>query len=108
MTCVPSCTAPCNLRYEMTDDGAMVDPNQVVFKTSSLAVLRAKERGGAGGGPDDATVVSGAILILQAAYRMWKAGILCDITIATADKELHAHKVMLDTNTCCFCVECRR
>jgi hypothetical protein len=32
---------------------------------------------------------------MQAAYRMWKQGVLCDVTIACSDLEVKAHKVVL-------------
>ncbi len=52
------------LRCEMAGDNMLVDPRQVVFKTSSMAVLRAKQGGGSCG-LDGEMRVSGAILILQ-------------------------------------------
>lgn len=51
------------LRCEMTGDNMLVDPRQVVFKTSSMAVLRAKQQGGCIS--EGEMLTSGAILILQ-------------------------------------------
>ena len=72
------------------------DTNQLLFKTSSLAMLRAKK----GLSPRQSSVegpyMTAAKRVLDFMYNLWLKNRLCDVTITSSDgKTLVAHKIAL-------------
>ena len=77
-----------------------VDPHQILFKTSSLALLRAKHGNESTAfyqakTPSD-RYIAGAKRVLEFMYNMWTKNRLCDVRITTDDNQVFtAHKVAL-------------
>ncbi len=73
-----------------------MDPKQLVYKSSSLAILNAKKNGQdvSNDGATDVDLTN-ARRILTFMYNMWNENRMCDVVLRTADDNLFAHKMTL-------------
>lgn len=76
-----------------------LDQAQVLFQSSTLALLRAKtnvqEKKKGQKSVDDPTYIAGACKVLKFMYCMWREQEMCDLIIRAAGGDIYAHKVAL-------------
>ncbi len=96
------------LYFKPTDSGQhiQIQPDQVTFRTSSLALLRAKGKAPKslffeedGSASSASFGVEGARLVLQHMYDLWRENRLCDVVLHTAGGDLTAHKLALGAHS---------
>ena len=85
-----------------SDGGGSFDLEQaqVLFKTSSLALLRAKAKDGKASrnrekSTDDPTYIAGASRVLRYMFQMWREQHLCDVHLKVQGGDIYAHKAAM-------------
>ncbi len=86
------------LMFELTQSNnhVIMNPNQVVYKSSSLTILKAKNNGQyVSNDKKSQQTVTNAKRVVNFMHNMWRGSKMCDVTLHTIDDNLLAHKVTL-------------
>jgi len=70
-----------------------VGANQLLFKTSSLALLRSRSTDGNWSNNKDTSYIAGARRVVDYMYDLWRQEKLCDLIIRVNDAEVKGHKL---------------
>lgn len=87
-----------NLQSTQSGEHFLGDPNQLLFKTSSLALLKAKRT------PQTLSInnayITGAKRVMDFMFDLWQKNRLCDVTLTSSENEtLRAHKIALGAHS---------